>query len=217
MKRNFFRISSLFLAVTALVGFSHSNIWAGSSEQPTVIRKKIVAAPEKIIIHKEIDNIASNQKKPAFNPKSEITVPLKNTPDELMVPSRILLSKNTQPVYDPKGKINPFQPLFKEKPLSGSGILAPVDNGRTNRTALEKIDLSQLMLTGIILAASGNKGLVQEASGRGHVIANGTYIGTRGGKVTGIQKGKVIVEEKMQDVYGNILIARQELKLNKKE
>jgi len=27
---------------------------------------------------------------------------------------------------------------------------------------------------------------------------------------------QVIVEEKMQDAYGNILIARQELKLNKK-
>ena len=128
-----------------------------------------------------------------------------------------MLSQITQPVYDPKGKINPFQPLFKEKPLTGGGILVLVDNGRTNRTALEKIDLSQLKLTGIILAASGNKGLVQESSGRGHVIAKGTYIGTHGGKVTGIQKGKVIVEEKMEDAYGKILIARQELKLNKKE
>ncbi len=32
----------------------------------------------------------------------------------------------------------------------------------------------------------------------------------------GIQKGKVIVEEKMKDAYGKIMIARQELKLNKK-
>lgn len=69
-----------------------------------------------------------------------------------------------------------------------------------------------MKLTGIILAASGNKGLVREASGRGHIISSGTC----GGRVTGIQKGKDIVKEKMKDVYGKILIAKRELKLNKK-
>ncbi len=73
-----------------------------------------------------------------------------------------------------------------------------------------------MKLTGIILAAGGNKGLVQEAAGRGHVISKGTYIGARGGRVASVQKGKVIVEEKMKDVYGKILIAKIELKLNKK-
>jgi len=216
MKRKFVKISSLLFAVSVLVSLLCSNSQARSSEEPVVIRKKIVAQPHNPNDQNKSRETIAGQKRPALKPKSEITVPLKSTPDELTVPSKILLSQKTQPVYDPKGKIDPFQPLFKEKPQTGGGILAPVDNGRTNRTALEKIDLSQLKLTGIILAASGNKGLVQESSGRGHVISQGTYIGTRGGRVTGIQKGKVIVEEKMQDVYGKILIARQELKLNKK-
>jgi type IV pilus assembly protein PilP len=216
MKRNFVQISSLILAVAVLISIIYSNGWASNSEKPTVIRKKIGAPPEKIIIHKEFDMAAFNQKRPALKPKSEITVPLKDTSDELTVPSKTLLSKNTQPVYNPEGKIDPFQPLFEDKPQVKKDTLVPVDDERADKTALEKIDLSQLKLTGIILAASGNKGLVQEASGRGHVIAKGTYIGTRGGKVTGIQKGKVIVEEKMRVVYGKILIAKTELKLNKK-
>ena len=81
--------------------------------------------------------------------------------------------------------------------------------------ALEKIDLSQLSLTGIILAVSGNKALVQEASGRGHVISTGTSIGIHGGRVTEVQKDRVIVKEKMKDVMGRIFFQETELKLNK--
>ena len=182
-----------------------------------LIRKKIGAPSEAPNSHIGIRETVIDQKRPALKPKSDNTVPIKSTPDERTVSSKILLSRNTQPVYNPEGKIDPFLPLFREKPRTGGNILIPFDTGRIKSTALEKIDLSQLTLTGIILAARGNMGLVQEASGKGYVIAKGTYIGTRGGKVTRIQKGKVIVEEKMKDVYGNILIAKQELKLNKAE
>ena len=56
-------------------------------------------------------------------------------------------------------KIDPFQLLFEDKPQVDKHKLIPVDAGRTNKTALEQIDLSQLKLTGIILAASGNNRL----------------------------------------------------------
>jgi len=217
MKRKFVRISSLLFAVSVLVTLLCSNSRARSFEAPEVIRKKIIGQP-----HNSVDSFKPRatiigQKRPLSKPKSDITVPLKHTSDEFSTPSKTLLSQNTQPVYNPEGKIDPFQPLFADKPQSRNNILVPFDSGRKNKTALEKIDLSQLKLTGIILAPSGNKGLVQESSGRGHVIAKDTYIGTRGGRVSRVQKGKVIVEEKMKDVYGNILIAKQELKLNKAE
>jgi type IV pilus assembly protein PilP len=123
--------------------------------------------------------------------------------------------KSARPLYDPAGKIDPFEPLFKETAeiKSGSPIYAETDRKPTK--ALEKIDLSQLKLTGIILAGSGNRAMVQEASGRGHVISTGTFIGTHGGRVVEVLKDRVIVKEKMKDVMGRIFFQETELKLNK--
>jgi hypothetical protein len=186
MKRNFVQISSLILAVTALISLFNSNAWAVSTETPLVISKKIAAQPHNPNDQNNSRETNIGHRRPALKPKSEITFIPGDSTDEITVSTNILLVRNTPPKYDPKDKINPFQPLFKEKPLTGGDNLVPFDTGRTKTTALEQIDLSQLKLTGIILAASGNKGLVQESSGRGHVIAKGTYIGTRGGRVTGI-------------------------------
>jgi type IV pilus assembly protein PilP len=89
------------------------------------------------------------------------------------------------------------------------------DNNPEGTTDLEKIDLSQLKVTGVILAASGNRALVREASGRGHVISKGTPIGTHGGRVAGVLKDKVIVKERMKDLRGRFFFQEKELKLIK--
>ena len=75
--------------------------------------------------------------------------------------------------YNPKGRVDPFEPLFKDEPE-----VAPVlakKKKRIPRTPLERIDLGQLKLVGIIMASSGNRALVQEASGKGYIIKEGTY------------------------------------------
>ena len=123
---------------------------------------------------------------------------------------------NPRPLYNPSDKADPFKPLIKETPkfISESGEYADTDHRGT--TALEKIDLSQLKLTGVILATSGNKALVREASGRGHVISEGTLIGLHRGQVTGVLKDRVIVKEKMKNRRGRFFFKETELKLNKK-
>ena len=83
------------------------------------------------------------------------------------------------------------------------------------RTPLEQIQLSQLKLVGIIMASSGNRALVEEASGKGYVIKKGTYIGMNSGKVVSIKKEKVVVEEEFEDVYGKTKIRKREIKLPK--
>ena len=217
MKRNYRKIVNLLIATAVSVSLFYPNSRAVSSDKPVVISKKIVAQAKTPKGRNGSRSSLSIQKRPALNPKSDITRIPKDTPDERTVPANSLLAQNTPPVYNPKEKIDPFQPLFEDKPQVNEVKLTPVDDGRTKKTALEQIDLSQLKLTGIILAASGNKGLVQESTGRGHVISRGTYIGTRGGRVTGIQKNKVIIEEKLKDLYGKIYVAEKELRLNKVE
>jgi type IV pilus assembly protein PilP len=72
-----------------------------------------------------------------------------------------------------------------------------------------------LKLVGIILASSGNRALVEEASGKGYVIKKGTYIGINGGKIVKIQKEIVTVEEKFEDYSGKIQTRKRQIKLPK--
>jgi type IV pilus assembly protein PilP len=117
----------------------------------------------------------------------------------------------TPQIYDPTDKIDPFQPLIKDQPVTEK----KKERKRTPQTPLERIDLSQLKLVGIILASSGNRALVEEATGKGYVIKKGTYIGTNSGKVLQIDKDKIIIEEEFEDVLGNTKIRERELKLPK--
>ena len=121
-------------------------------------------------------------------------------------------SSTTPSPYNPYGKIDPFEPLFKEQT-----VIAAVKKRkkRIPQTPLEKISLSQLKLVGIIRASSGNKALVEESSGKGFVIKKGTYIGLNSGKVIKIQKDNVIIEEEFENVLGNLVIRQRELKLHK--
>ena len=115
--------------------------------------------------------------------------------------------------YNPRGKIDPFEPLFKDQPI----IVASKQKRkkRIPRTPLEKIGLGQLKLVGVILARSGNKALVQEASGKGYIIKKGTYIGLNSGQVVEIQKDNVIIEEEVEDVLGKVTTRKTELRLPK--
>lgn len=115
-------------------------------------------------------------------------------------------------LYNPEGKLDPFAPLIKEKPVN-----LPVNHRKAVRrkplTPLEKLDLSQLKLVAILRAQSGNKALVEEDSGKGYVIKKGTYIGTHSGKVAKILSDRIIVEEEIEDIYGKISVHKREIKL----
>ena len=171
----------------------------------------------------------ATQKKPAISPKSEITdvKPDVKNPEQpgdgkavaeikMKASDPVTAAKSLPggipPLYNPTGKIDPFEPLFKEKQTIAKNSKKIK---RTPRTPLERIDLSQLKLVGIILASSGNRALVEESSGKGYVIKKGTYIGTNGGIIVQIEKEIVTVEEKFEDYSGKIQSRNRELKLPK--
>ena len=193
-------------------------------DKATLIVKKITGSPAP-----QIDSKSSENKKPAIKPKTEISAIKQaisiqpSAADEKMVVSDNLIADNSKTfktlgpngmptAYDPTDKIDPFEPLFKEKSVS---IVKKKRKKRIPRTPLERIDLSQLKLVGIIMASSGNRALVEEATGKGYVIKKGTYIGTSSGKVVKIKKEKVIVEEEFEDAFGKIEIRKREIKLPK--
>jgi type IV pilus assembly protein PilP len=115
-------------------------------------------------------------------------------------------------LYNPEGKLDPFAPLIKEKPVNLTVNHKKVVR-RKPLTPLEKLDLSQLKLVAILRAQSGNRALVEEDSGKGYVIKKGTYIGTHSGKVAEILSDRIIVDEEEEDIYGKISVRKREIKL----
>ncbi len=187
--------------------------------QPPLVAKK--SAPPGVEAAKPAKS------KPPVKPKSDIsqiqrpsppkpgvkTDPSKDTVASVSPGTATKSAVGERPFYNPKGKIDPFEPLFRDKPTVAS--LKKKRKKRTPRTPLEKIDLSQLKLVGIILASSGNRALVEESNGKGYVVKKGTYMGTNAGKVVKIEKDKVIVAEEYEDYRGNVTLRNKELKLPK--
>lgn len=123
--------------------------------------------------------------------------------------------------YDSKGRIDPFEPLFQAKAevsvseSTGKSYQTIRDSRRGKLTLLEKLDISQLKLTAIILSQNRNIAMVQESTGKGHVVKKGTYIGINSGRVVEIKKNIIIIEEEVEDFLGKIVVRKRELKLQK--
>lgn len=115
--------------------------------------------------------------------------------------------------YSRKGRIDPFEPFLRQpEPDMQTEEQIQLER-RTPRTPLEKIDLSQLKLTAVLRTPTKTKALVQESSGKGYIVSQGTYIGNKGGQVSEISKNRIMVEEKYLDVFGKVSVRERELKL----
>lgn len=125
-----------------------------------------------------------------------------------------LLNIQTPPPYSPNGKVDPFEPLLRDDSAQASAAkLRP--KKRDPQSPLEKIDLGQLKLVAIICASTGNRALVEEASGKGYILREGTYIGMNSGKVVDIAIDKVLIEEEFVDIYGKTIMQKKEITLPK--
>jgi type IV pilus assembly protein PilP len=86
---------------------------------------------------------------------------------------------------------------------------------RMPQTPLERISLEQLQLKAVIRASSGNRALVEDNSGKGYIIKNGTYIGLNSGIVTQINPDNVVIEEEVENLMGELVLRNTEIKLQK--
>ena len=101
--------------------------------------------------------------------------------------------------YDPVGKIDPFRPILSSRvDRKSTGSRKALDKAPP-LTPLQKIEIDQVKLVGIIVSPKGNKAIVEDASGKGYILTKGTYIGTNFGKVIKILDNKVVVHEEIED------------------
>jgi len=241
-KQNLF-ISKLafFLCFFTLLGGCDNQ--ANAPKVSQVVSKKIVVKKQKISVPAPLTKAAPPKKQ--IVPKSPTTKPAKIAPapvDPLKPAAKpatvaskkkevqIAMTPITETVttapqatvmepiasaisYDSRNKFDPFMPLYKDEPVAKAK--KKKKKRRLPLTPLEKVDLSQLKLVGIIRAPSGDKALVQESSGKGYIVKKGTYIGIHAGRVINVLKNKIIVEEEIETALGTYKLHERELKIHK--
>lgn len=191
--------------IVVLVLLATSFLWScdnGPTEKskPLVVSKKIAAQ--------------SKSKKDAVGDEAMKDEPAKDAvADEASVEETIASKR----IYDPTKRLNPFIPLFKPDQDKAAAV-QPNKSKRKKRmpqTPLERISLEQLQLRAVIRAPSGNRALVEDNSGKGYIIKNGTYIGLNSGIVTQINPDSVIIEEEVENLMGELVLRNTEIKLQK--
>ena len=94
----------------------------------------------------------------------------------------------------PTGRRDPFRPFTLT-------IRSNVRR-RENLSPLERYELGQLKLVGVILNSKEPRAMVEDSSGLGYVVKVGTPIGASDGIVKAIKQNEIIIEEFFVDLYG---------------
>jgi type IV pilus assembly protein PilP len=97
--------------------------------------------------------------------------------------------------YNPIGKRDPFRSFFRSGP----------DRSIASPTPLQRFEVDQYHLVGIVWGISNPRAMVEDPEAMGHVIEVGTYIGKNWGKVTQINSGSVIITEEYQTIDGELV------------
>ncbi len=100
-------------------------------------------------------------------------------------------------VYNPIGKRDPFRSF-----LSTGGRV----KDETPRTPLQRYEIDEYRLVGIIWGIDRPRALVEDPDRIGHVMEIGTYIGKNWGKVTQITSTDVVVTEEYQTIDGELVV-----------
>ena len=92
------------------------------------------------------------------------------------------------------GKRDPFRPITLNVRTN--------TRRRENLSPLERFELGQLKLVGVVWNVKEPTALVEDSSGLGYMVKVGTPIGSNDGKVKDVRHDSLIVEEFFVDLYG---------------
>lgn len=200
------RMRHIYLSVGVTLVFMITSFLWSCGDRPTEKSKPLV-------VSKKI----SAQSKPKSDAQVEKDKLSESTKDAVSVEASENKSIASTRIYDPAKRLNPFIPLFKPDQDKVAAV-QPSKSKRKKRmpqTPLERISLEQLQLKAVIRASSGNRALVEDNSGKGYIIKNGTYIGLDSGIVTQINPDNVIIEEEVENLMGELVLRNTEIKLQK--
>lgn len=94
--------------------------------------------------------------------------------------------------YEPRGRRDPFMQPIEDKPVeqgSSHGPLLP----------LQKYELRQLRLIGIIWDVRKPKAMIQDPGGQTHIVGPNAKLGPRNGYIASIREGEIVVVETIEE------------------
>jgi type IV pilus assembly protein PilP len=105
--------------------------------------------------------------------------------------------------YNPVDKRDPFRSIVSTRE----------DDKIKSPTPLQRFELEQYTLSGIIWGIERPKAMVEDPEQIGHVVELGTYIGTKWGKVTEITENHIVVTEEYLSMDGSLVVKPRVLSL----
>jgi Tfp pilus assembly protein PilP len=115
--------------------------------------------------------------------------------------------------YQIEGRSDPFMPFLTERSTNNENLDEIID-GDQNLTGMQLFEPGQLTLVALMVSGTGKYAMVQDFTGKGYVIEEGTKIGRRG-VVSNIVQNKVIIEEQALTRGGKTLINKIAMVLKK--
>lgn len=163
----------------------------------------------------ETSTPAQPQKQQAGNAASIKIEEFKKRLDRLLVPSPYK--------YSSAGKPEPFQPFLRTTQPEAS-LNSPIQ-GPDPQSAQEKctntlecLDVGQLKIVAIITRQDKSRvAMAQDAAGLGYVLAPGTMIGYRKGRIQEILPDRIIISEEAEDIHGGTITQERHLLLHPEE
>ena len=110
--------------------------------------------------------------------------------------------------YDPKSRRDPFQSLTK---------IIKTASFQSQMPPLQRVQISDMKLLGIMWGGYGYYGLIQTPDGKGYTVKDGMLLGTNNGVIKTITDKAIIVSEPTIDIAGRKSTKEVELLLRPRE
>lgn len=107
--------------------------------------------------------------------------------------------------YNPRGRRDPFIQPIPDKPVEQGPVHGPL-------LPLQKFELTQLRLVGIIWDVRKPQAMIKDPSGATHLVGTNTRIGPRNGYIAVIREGEIVVVE-TQEQEGRLVSSAQVVKI----
>lgn len=109
-----------------------------------------------------------------------------------------LQKESSKPLYDPRGKRDPFKP-FIQAPREEEVVITEAT------PPLKKYDLNEFRIAGIVWVSNEPKAMIVDPEGNTYFLGEGDEIGNRNGEIIEVRENGLLVREKryFEDVFGN--------------
>ncbi len=165
----------------------------------------LVLLPLVFIFSGFLSACSSAQTPPESKPAVAVPITAASEPEEALnevntlSPEGESVEEKTEEVlinYNPKGRRDPFRSIVISR--SAANLQRNVDS----LPPLQRRDLSDLKLIGIIWGEMGPSAIVTVPGGSGYTVRVGTRIGLNNGVIKRITQNEVVVEESLLSIFG---------------